>query len=153
MNIMWNLSKKRGNFRPVLRYTISLNEFEKNLCMPAVRIQSNIPIPPEAGWVHCWPGDYERGDWQPSEYYFLMTPSHKSWSVTEEIRLPWRASNNYPEVEESFTQLRAAFENVLQESCESKPLKTHGTLESTAAAKKCIAPAYAAERFLQVVKA
>lgn len=152
MNIMWNLSKKRGNIRPVLRYTISLNEFEKNLCMPAVRIRSTIPVPPEPGWVHCWPGDYERGDWQASEHYFLMTPSHKSWSATEEIRLPWRADNNYPEVEASFAALRAAFEAALQESCESKPLKAHGTLESTAAAQKCIAPAFAAERFLQVVK-
>lgn len=151
MNIEWSITKKRGNHRPVLRYSISLTEFEKSLCMPAVRIESTIPKPPDASWVYCWPGQNERGDWTPTERYLLMTPSHKTGESSESVKLPWRKGNDYPEVEASFTALRGAFERTLAEASDSPPMNETGRLETSGLAKKTIAPAYAAERILKVV--
>lgn len=152
MNIEWSISKQRGNFRPVLTYSIALSEFEVGLGVPAVRVESAIPKPPDLGWTHCWPGQNERGSWTPSEWHTLMTPSHKSKELTERLKLPWRENNAYPEVEESFLALRDAFERVLTETSQSKPLLEKGRLETSGLAKAKIAPAFAAERILQVVK-
>lgn len=152
MNIQWSITKKRGNLRPLLNYTITLNEFEKGLAMPAVRIESTIPKPPDAGWEHCWPGQNERAPWTPAEFHLLMTPSHRAGETTGQVKLPWRESNEYPEVKQSFLALRDAFETALAQAAASAPLHEEDTLEASSAAKKTIAPAYAAERLLQVVK-
>lgn len=151
MNIEWSITKKRGNLRPVLRYSATLTAFEKSLCVPAVRIESAIPRPPEAGWVHCWPGQHERGDWTPVEFYSLLTPSHSKGEYSERITLPWRADNAYPEVERAFQDLRDAFERMLERTLESLPMNEQGRLETSSAAKRLIAPAFAAERFLRAV--
>lgn len=151
MNIEWKINKKRGNFRPVLSYSISLNQFEKEMGLPAVRIESRIPKPPDAGWTHCWPDENERGAWIPGEFYLLMTPSYKSGKVEESIKLPWREDNTYPEVRESFVMLREAFERTLASASASSPMSEQGRLESSTAVKKVIAPAAAAERILKVV--
>lgn len=152
MNIEWDITKARGNFRPVLRYTISLTEFEKNLGMPAVRVASTIPKPPETGWTHCWPEQNERAAWTPEECYALQTPSHKKEKLTERLHLPWREDNEYPEVEASFTALRDAFEQALAQASKSLPMHVTGRLETSLGAKKAVAPAAAAEKILQVVK-
>lgn len=152
MNIVWNITKKRGNLRPVLNYTTTLTEFEKSIAMPAVRITSTIPRPPDVGWQHCWPGENERGQWTPAEFHLLMTPSYRSGSLTESLKLPWRENNAYPEVEASFLVLREAFEHVLATSANSKAMQVQGRLETSGLARKSIAPAVAAQRILKVVK-
>lgn len=151
MNIDWNISKKRGNFRPILTYSITLTEFEKSLAMPPVRITSTIPKPPEAGWTHCWPNQHERADWTPSECYLLTAPSHKEKETLVTLKLPWRESNEYPEVQESLTALRDAFEKALIASMNSTAVNTHGNLKTSASVKGIIAPTFAAERILQSV--
>ena len=151
MNIEWNINKQRGNFRPTLTYTITLTEFEKSLAMPAVRITSTIPKPPETGWMHCWPEQNERGDWTPTEFYQLMTPSHKSKDIRESIKLPWRESNEYPEVEASLSALRDEFEATLVSSMNSSSLNLSGSIHTSATAKTTIAPTFAANRILQSV--
>ncbi|OBQ56852.1 hypothetical protein [Halodesulfovibrio spirochaetisodalis] len=151
MNIDWKIHKKRGNYRPVLTYTITLTEFEKSLAMPSVRITSTIPKPPETGWSHCWPDQHERADWTPSEYYQLMSPSHKAKDTLVTLKLPWRESNEYPEVEESLAALRDAFEEELVASMNSGAVNTQGSLKTSASAKGVIAPTFAAERILQSV--
>ncbi|MFO7596169.1 MAG: hypothetical protein R6W92_07455 [Desulfocurvibacter africanus] len=153
MDIEWSITKKRGNMRPILNYSIILSEFEKDLGMLAVRVESTIPKPPDAGWTHCWPGQNERGDWRPEEFYLLMTPSHKTGKASETLKLPWRQDNAYPEVEQSFMQLREAFERVLVETADSPPMRASGNLETSGNAKRAVAPAFAAGRILQVVKA
>lgn len=60
MNIKWNITKKRGNVRPVLTYTIVLDEHEKALALPPLRLTSEIPEPEESWQEHCYPGQYER---------------------------------------------------------------------------------------------
>jgi len=152
VNINWTITKARGNYRPSLRYTIALTDFERELAMPAVRIVSPIPKPPDAGWTHCWPGQNERGDWTPSEFHLLMTPSHRDGSLEGELRLPWRPLNVYPEVEQGFELLREAFEKVLAESSESGPMREQGGLDTSGSARRAIAPAAAAQRILRAVR-
>lgn len=151
MHMEWTITKQRGNSRPTLTYTLTLSEYETMLCLPAIRVESTIPRPPDAGWTHCWPGQNERSGNEGVERYLIMTPSHKTGTVTERIRLPWRATNAYPEVEESFQLLRAAFEQELAAASTSLPMQETGTLETTADTKRTIAPACAAERLLRVV--
>jgi hypothetical protein len=148
MKIEWNIVKKRGNYRPVLHYTAVLNEFERSLCLPAVQVKSTIPKPPEAGWTFCWPGQNERGPWTPADWYYLMTPSHKDGKTSDSLKLPWRADNAYPEVEDSFTVLRTAFEAALSEALESAPLSTTGHLETSGTMRQIMAPAFMAQRIL-----
>lgn len=151
MNIQWTIAKARGNQRPVLSYTTSLSDFEKTLAVPAVRIESSIPKPPDSGWGHCWPGENERGPWTPVEHHLLMTPSHRTGSLTERLRLPWREDNAYPEVEASFQALRQAFETALAQAVASSPMQQTGSLETTPAARQAIAPAFMAQRILRAV--
>ncbi len=149
MNIEWKIEKKRGNYRPLLHYTVTLSEFERGLCLPAVRVQSVIPRPPEASWSYCWPGQNERGEWTPADWHLLMTPSHKDGSASQSLKLPWREDNAYPEVEESFTLLRDAFEEALARAVQSAPMNLIGRLETSSAMRRTIAPAFAAGRILR----
>lgn len=153
MNIEWTIAKKRGNFRPVLSYAITLTDYEKGLGMPAVRIESTIPKPPDAGLTYCWPGQNERAEWTPAEFHLLMTPPHTDGTLSKSLKLPWREDNDYPEVEESFRSLRDAFERALSQASASRPMDETGSLAISGGAKADIAPAFAAERILQVVKA
>lgn len=153
MNIDWVITKKRGNFRPVLQYTVRLTDFERELGVPMVRLESSIPKPPDASWEYCWPGQNERGEWTPTEFHQLATPAHKTVELMDVLRLPWRKNNEYPEVEASFNALRAAFEQALAQAAGSAPFRLCGSLEYTEAHKKAIAPAFAAERLLRLVRA
>ena len=119
--------------------------------MPMVRIESAIPRPPDPGRASCRPGSNERGDWIPTEFYLIMTPTHKTGVLKERLKLPWRASNAYPEVEVSFTALREAFERVLEESADSAPMNVSGRLDTTKKTRRAVAPAFAADRILRVV--
>jgi hypothetical protein len=151
VNIEWKIEKKRGNYRPLLHYTVTLGEFECGLCLPAVRVQSLIPRPPEASWSYCWPGQNERGQWTPSDWHLLMTPSHKDKSSSQTLKLPWREDNAYPEVEESFALLRDAFEEALTRAVQSAPMNLGGRLETSSVMRQTIAPAFAAGRILRAV--
>lgn len=151
MHMEWTITKARGNSRPVLTYTFTLTEYETMLCLPAVRVESTIPRPPDAGWTHCWPNQNERSGKPHAEHYLLMSPSHKTATVTEAVRLPWREDNSYPEVAESFAALRNAFELELAAASTSQPMQETGSLETSAGTRQTIAPACAAERLLRVV--
>lgn len=151
MIITWNIAKKRGNYRPVLTYVVTLSEFERALCLPCVCIESTIPKPPESSWTYCWPGRNERGIWSPTSWYPLRTPSHKDGSSTTSLKLPWREENMYPEVEESFAFLRQAFEQAVTQALGSAPMDVRGNLETSAVLRQAMAPAFAARRILQAV--
>ncbi len=152
MRIEWTITKERGNHRPVLEYTLTLSDFERRLYMPAVRIESAIPKPPDAGLHYCWPGHNERGEWTPAEHYRLMSPKYSDGFVAARLRLPWRDSNEYPEVEASFETLRKVFEEAMAHAAASAPLQLRGHLETSMPTKQAIAPAVAASRMLRAVK-
>ncbi|MGE4293228.1 MAG: hypothetical protein AB7E32_13590 [Desulfovibrio sp.] len=151
MRIEWCFEKKRGNLRPVLTYTATLDEYEIGLCLPMVRFESQLPVPPESYVPFCWPGSHERGSWSPERFHILSTPSHKTGTLTERLTMPWREDNAYPEVEEGFQGLRAAFEEILRLSTQSEPIQQHGEMQTTTAARQCIAAAVLGERLLRAV--
>ncbi|OEU79730.1 MAG: hypothetical protein BA865_00230 [Desulfobacterales bacterium S5133MH4] len=151
MQIEWRIEKKRGNLRPKLHYKMILEECEKDLAIPPVCVESMIPKPLDHWQSHCYPGQKERNGWKPEEYYSLFTPGHKTPEVAETICLPWRADNEYPEIETSFHRLRDDFEESLRHAYNSLPMDTKGNMGITPQTKKHIAPGIAAARLLRAV--
>ncbi|NDV28529.1 hypothetical protein [Desulfovibrio sp. JC010] len=150
MIIEWNITKKRGNFRPLLTYTITLEDFEKELGLPQVVMQSSIPEPPESWSASCLPGKCERAGKDCSTYR-LYTPDHKKGEVEGKFTLPWRVDSDYPEVKKSFTRLRADFETVLKEAYDSHPVDINGRLELSEDTRSHIASGLVSQRFLEAV--
>ena len=115
MHIEWNITKRRGNIRPVLHYTVTLEEHERELALPFIRVVSTIPEPPDSWQEFCYPGQHERAENPASgKTYDLEIPSHKGRLWKQSLRLPWREENDYPEVEQSFKKLCDAFEAELK---------------------------------------
>ena len=78
MRLHWHIDKKRGNFRPVLTYRVELDDWERELATPALRVTSTIPEPAQSWREYCYPGELERGDAPPASCYQLEIPPHKS---------------------------------------------------------------------------
>ena len=150
MVIEWNINKKRGNFRPVLTYTITLENFEKELGLPQVIMESSIPEPPDSWSASCLPGKCERSGEKCSNYR-IYTPDHKKGVVEGKFILPWRDNSDYPEIQESFTKLRINFEMVLKEAYNSQPVDISGRLELSEETRKYIASGLVSQRFLEAV--
>ena len=155
MRIEWNIEKKRGNLRPSLTYSVTLEEYEKALALPPVSIVSTVPKPEEERQDYCYPCQYERSltpKAEPREYHTLEVPSHKGHTWVRSLRLPWRQDNEYPEVEASFLLLREAFERELAAAHASLPISLDKNLESSRPARAAIAPTVLAERFLRIAE-
>ncbi len=153
MKIEWNIIKKKGNYRPSLHYSFVVEDFERDLALPPIRIQSTIHEPMEVFEEHCYPNKYERA--QTPEYkgfYDLEIVSHKGRLWPQEIRLSWREDNLYPEIEESFKMLRQAFEEELAKANNSKEINISSSLDITEQAHLEIAPSILAEKFLDFAK-
>ena len=151
MDIAWKITKKRGNLRPVLTYSVMLEEYEKELALPPLRVRSSIPEPPDSWQDFCYPGQMERAEgFEPAAFYDLESPSHRGKSWPQTLRLPWRSDNAYPEVEESFRQFRKAFEDMLRLAYASAPMEEERSLQSTGAIRVHVAPGVAAARFLRM---
>ena len=154
LRITWKIEKKRGNLRPVLTYTVTLEDFERQLATPPLSITSLIPEPPESWQEHCWPGQHERAgqdDAGERPCYQLSIPSHKGRHGSQSLRLPWREDNSYPEVEASFRLLREAFASELERAGASRPMHEENSLELGGTALRSVAPAILGQRFLEAV--
>jgi hypothetical protein len=150
MIIEWNIHKKRGNFRPVLTYTITLEDFEKELGLPQVLMESTIPEPPDSWSASCLPDKCERGG-KDCAAYRIYTPDHKKGTLEGKFTLPWRVDSDYPEVKESFSRLRENFEAVLKEAYDSHPVDINGRLELSDETRSHIASGLVSQRFLDAV--
>lgn len=151
MQIEWKITKKRGYFRPVLQYSVRLEEHEKALALPIVSIVSTIPQPEEDRQDYCYPGLFERAaNYTPTRFYSLEAPSHKGHSWMRSLTLPWRKDNQYPEVEQSFQHLRDALEAEIEKADHSQPMNVSGSVQTSPAAKVMLAPNLLAQRFLQL---
>ncbi len=153
MKIEWSINKERGNLRPILTYSFSVDKFEKALALPPVIIASSIPEPVESWREYCYPNVDERSK-NPvyKDFYRLEIVSHKGKLWEQKIRLPWREDNNYPEIEESFNKLRQAFEEELERANASLPMNESSFLNITEKATVDIAPSVLAEKFLHFAK-
>ena len=153
MRIDWKITKKRGNLRPLLTYTVTLEEHEKALALPPLRVRSSIPEPEDSWQEHCYPGQMERAErGRHVSCYELESPSHRGKSWPQTLRLPWREDNAYPEVEASFLAFRKAFESLLEQACASAPMQEEGSLGPSEASRALVAPAVLAERFLAAAR-
>lgn len=153
MHIEWTINKDRGNLRPTLSYRVRLEEHEKALALPQVRVTSTIPKPDEHNTKYCYPGTMERAEgWKPSEFYTLETPSHIGHPLLHTLTLPWREDNKYPEVEESFCVLRDALEAEMERACQSAPMEEKGSVRASSEGKRLVAPDVAAVRFLRYAR-
>ncbi len=150
MIIEWKVTKKRGNHRPLLSYTIRLEDFERDLAVPQVVMESCIERPADGWRSYCYPNQAERRGGS-GENYRLLTPDHKLGEICDTLRLSWRESGEYPEIEESFVRLRKQFELVLKSAYDSRPVECEGRMELSEEARKYIAGGVAAQRFLQAV--
>lgn len=143
MQINWTIEKKRGNFRPLLSYTITLESFEVELAVSSLNIKSFIPRIPNAREAHCLPGEGERSaSWTPSRYHYLSIPSVtylKESTIENTIRLPFRESGEYPEVEASFEKLKRAYEEIVREAYSLEPISQSGEMELSTDTKRAIA--------------
>lgn len=151
MRIEWTIRKRAGHLRPKLEYTLALEEFEIELAVPMVRIASTIPKPPDAGQHYVWPGTKECGREEPEDVYELSSPSHVARRRREVLMLPMRKENDYPEIEESFRNLRRAYEEALLKAWTNSAFETKGRLDMSSDTKKQIAPEVAAKKFLALV--
>lgn len=151
MRIEWTIQKRVGHLRPKLHYRITLEAFEIELAVPMVCITSTIPKPPDAGQYYVWPGTKECGREKPEAVYELCAPSHQTGERRGTLMLPMRSTNDYPEVDESFRELRRTYEEALLKAYANSAFETCGRLEMTTETKRQIAPAVAARSFLSVM--
>ncbi len=153
MKIKWKIVKKRGNLRPVLTYSFVVEDYERCLALPPVRICSNIAEPIDSWQEHCYPQLHERADTPKFKgMYTLELASHKSNGWPQSLRLPWRENNHYPEIEESFILLREAFERELALADASQPMDDENFLTISEQASQTLAPTVLAEKFLHFAK-
>lgn len=148
MIIKWNIVKKRGNFRPVLDYSIELENFEKELAVEQVVIQSTIPSPPSSWSASCLPGKFERNG-EDCSVYQIYTPDYKKAIAEGKFILPWREDGIFPEVEKSFRKLRLEFESKLKAAYDSLPINESGQLDLSEETRRHIACGLVSRKFLE----
>jgi hypothetical protein len=151
MKIHWEVIKKRGNLRPVLRYGLELEPFEIDLAVPQVIVETAISRPPNAWRSYCYPGQDERSSMDLG-WYRLVTPSHKQGKLSESLMLSWRdPGNRFVDVRAAFERLRHNFELTLRNACDSAPVEIKEHLELTEDTRRHVACGVAASRFLSAV--
>ncbi len=151
MKIQWSVHKKRGNHRPVVKYSIELEQFEKDLAVPQVVLDSAISRPPNAWRSFCYPGEDERVG-ASLDWYRLMTPSHKAGEISDSLVLAWRGPDNeFIDVKAAFELLRHNFELVLKNAYNSAPLEIMENLHLSERTRKHIVSGVTSSRFLAAV--
>lgn len=151
MKINWQIKKKRGNFRPRLTYTITLESFEKKLAIHAVQVESHIPMIPSSHLSYCMPGEHERSpSWKPDRYHVFQVPYFKDGYIDGFIRLPFKDSGQYPEVVASFKKLREAYEKKVISVYAHPPLEQTGSLDISKDTRSQIASRVTADRLLSL---
>jgi hypothetical protein len=149
MRIVWNIEKQRGNHRPRLSYTLELEEYEQRMAVEAVNIRSFIPRIEAPHQTYCLPECFERAaGWRPLDYHWLTAPFFRDGVRNGFIRLPFRESGSYPEVEQSFALLREAHEQVVRRAYNWGPISEAGRLDLSLDSRRAIAASLTAERLL-----
>ena len=151
MEINWQIKKKRGNFRPRLTYTITLESFEKKLAIHAVQVESHLPMIPSSHLSYCLPGQHERSlSWKPGRYHVFQVPYFKDGYIDGFIRLPFKDSGQYPEVVSSFKKLREEYEKKVRSVYAHPPLEQTCSLDISEDTRSRIASRVTASRLLSL---
>ncbi len=151
MIVDWKIKKKRGNFRPVLTYNIKLESFERSLAIHAVNIESKIPYIPRSHENFCLPGENERHpNWEPKRFHRLQVPYFKTGETNGFIRLPFKESNDFPEVESAFRELRTVYEEKVCIAYNQAPFESKGSLDISCKTKEKVAAKVTADKLLAI---
>ncbi len=149
MEISWNIIKSRGNFRPVVKYKIILEENEARLGIPPLKVDSEIRKPLVSWERHCFPGKNERAGLYADENYIVITPGFKNPESTGEMIIPWKENNNYCEVENCFIKVRNRIEDEILSAKNSLPLNEKFNIGFSEEFKTKRAPSSAIDMFLK----
>ena len=126
MKIEYSITKKRGNWRPVLQYKCIKEQWEVGLSVPggstSIWIEAAYPyVSRDERYV--LPGNAERGknkDWK-AKPVEVKLPGSQQTEEKGEILLCWRpgAHPEYPEVHEAMRQLQAEWAGRVYEAMQS----------------------------------
>lgn len=151
MHIKWKIQKRSGHFRPVLAYQIALEDFEKDLALPAVKVDSDIAKIPNAHERFCLPDTNERDrTWQAEQYHKLASPDFHRAILQKQIILPYTCSQEFQEIETSFAKLRSAFEEALLAAYASSSFSIRKEMGLTSETRTQMATGIAASRMLNL---
>jgi hypothetical protein len=120
MKIEYTITKKRGNWRPILAYKVIKEQWEIDLAVPGV--YTDIRVPKGHDYVHSvLPGDSERGSEHVEDSAALKLPPHDTAAYDAKIILPWRpgAHPEYPEVHQAMRDLMTEWERRVAEAMDS----------------------------------
>jgi hypothetical protein len=152
VKITWKITKKRGNWRPVLDYQCVKEDWELELRVPGGQVEAACV--PEIGWGEYrspLPAEQLAIGEQSNSQRLLKLPMPTEKNITYEcIRLPWRpgAKPQYPEVEAAMKELMAEWERRVLEALDSAALDLTGEVEHSPEYKSKVAPYVAAQRML-----
>lgn len=140
MVIEWKITKKRGNWRPVLQVTMTKDQWEKDLNVNGGVVKTTIPcVPGSFGMPR--EGSFElKPGWEPQSYYEATLPSAWELSHSFKLDIPLREDNQYPEVEESMALIMNEYEKRLRQAFESSHFERIGQLEMSTDTKIMVAP-------------
>ncbi len=128
---------------------MELEDYERKLAVDAVRITSSLPFLENPHEEFCLPGTHERAkDWQPKDFHQLSVPYFREGEKRGTIRLPFRESGCYPEVEENFAELQRRYECLVREAYQWEPLKESGECNTSSETKKAIAATLVSRQLL-----
>lgn len=147
MKVAWRITKKRGNWRPVLTIECQKEDWECELAIPGGDASVTIPQAPD------WHKQASLGpEYRPEEgwAYSLSLPAQDGKALRADVTLPWRpgAHPEYPEVEAALRQYMAEWERRVLKALESSALEMAGELEHSGEFKRAVAPYVAARRML-----
>jgi hypothetical protein len=152
MNIKWKIEKKRGNFRALLIYRITLEDLEVKMALPAVSVTSMIPLLPDRYERFCRPDCNERrAGWQPEHFHKISSPDFRVRTLRKRLILPYTFNGKFEAVETSFARLREAFETELLSAYASGPIHMRKEMGMSQETGHRMAGGIAAQRMLKLV--
>jgi hypothetical protein len=149
MEITWKLTKKRGNWRPVLKIEIKKEAWETELLVPRVKIKTPWPDVWERKAFVVIDDSRPSKKWAERGFLSLYTPFPSRDSEKIKIFIPLK--KKYPEIEIVLRALLRKYERALIEAYDRSPFEKGGRLEMSDACKRHVAPGVAREKILRAV--
>lgn len=153
MKISWKITKKRGNWRPVLEYTCTKEKWEIDLAIPGGG-ETEVKI--ETAWSaseRVFDGQDERSREGSEKNYLSLLSYPASHEKTHSWRhkLPWKpaAKPQYPEIKQAFNDLMRVWEAEVKKALASEEITETGEVEYSPEAKKEFAPYVAKQKMTE----
>jgi hypothetical protein len=140
--ITFEITKKRGNWRPKLVLKVNIPKELNDLGLPwSIPIRTTFPKVCYTKDGACREGQYERGD--PPEFSCDSEEVYISLKGSAlELVLPWRPGSDpqYPEVEEFILRVRTAVERQILMALESHAMDLKREVDWSHDFKRTVAP-------------